>query len=212
MKQLTKIPVLLVLLLVSITSFSQELDDIVKEITEEIHLDDTQSKALETQMGKFTISLQLIFDKYEEAEPDPQAMLSDIKKAREAYQKALKADIGKEKYTAYEAFIDKVVLEVLGEAAGLRLMDIQDPILMTDDQLLAMKPILARAMQGVMQALMKHIDKPMNVRTKLKVATSLKSIKKTLDKETATVLTAEQIAKWNQLKEEAKKAAEEASK
>jgi len=135
-------------------------------------------------------------------------MLTEIKHAREAYQKALKEDIGKEKYQGYTAFVDKVVLEIIGEAAGLRLMDIQDPLLMTDDQLLAMKPILAKAMKGIMSTLMQYIDKPMNIRTKLKVATSLKSIKKTLDKETATVLTAEQIAKWNQLKEEAKKAAE----
>lgn len=212
MKQLAKIFSIVVFLFIGLNTYAQDLDEIVKEITEEIKLDETQSKAMAMQMEKFTISLQLIFDKYEEAEPDPQAMLSDIKKARGAYQKALKADLGKEKYAAYGAFIDKVVLEILGEAAGLRLMDIQDPILMTDDQLLAMKPILARAMQGIMQTLMKHIDKPMNIRTKLKVATSLKSIKKTLDKETAGVLTAEQIAKWNQLKEEAKKAAEEASK
>ena len=212
MKHFIKVPLIIFLFLISASSYSQELDDIVKEITEEIQLDETQSKALETQMGKFTISLQLIFDKYEEAEPDPQAMLTDIKHAREAYQKDLKADIGKEKYQAYTAFVDKVVLEILGEAAALRLMDVQDPLKMTDDQLLAMKPILAKAMKGILSTLMQYIDKPMNVRTKLKVATSLKSIKKTLEKETATVLTAEQIAKWNELKEAAKKAAEEAGK
>lgn len=212
MKLLIKAPLIIFLFLMSTISFSQELDDIVKEITEEIQLDEAQSKALETQMGKFTISLQLIFDKYEEAEPDPQAMLTDIKHAREAYQKSLKADIGKEKYQAYTAFVDKVVLEILGEAAGLRLMDVQEPLKMTDDQLLAMKPILAKAMKGILSTLMQYIDKPMNIRTKLKVATSLKSIKKTLEKETATVLTAEQIAKWNELKEAAKKEAEAASK
>ncbi len=212
MKHLAKYLFLFTLLFIGLSSYAQELDDIVKEITEEIELDETQSKALKMQMGKFTISLQLIFDKYEEAEPDPQAMLADIKKAREAYQKALKADIGKEKYTAYEAFIDKVVLEILGEAAGLRLMEVQDPLKMTDDQLVAMKPILAKAMKGIMQTLMQYINKPMNIRTKLKVATSLKSIKKTLEKETATILTSEQIAKWNELKEATKKAAEAESK
>ncbi len=206
MKNLINITATTLLLLIGANSFAQELDDIVKEVSEAIELDVNQTKALETQMGKFTISLQLIFDKYEEAEPDPQAMLTDIKHAREEYQKALKADIGKEKYKAYEAYVDKVVLEVLGEAAGLRLMDVQDPLKMTDEQLLQMKPILAKAMKGIMSTLMQYVDKPMNVRTKLKVGTSLKSIKKTLEKETATVLTAEQIAKWNELKEAAKEA------
>jgi hypothetical protein len=184
--------------------YAQELDDIVKEVSESIELDESQTKALETQMEKFAISLQLIFDKYEEAEPDPQAMLTDIKHAREEYQKALKADIGKEKFKAYEAFIDQVLLEILGEAAGLRLMDLQDPLLMTDEQVLQMKPVMARAMREMMRTLMQYIDKPLNVRNKLKIATSLKSTKKTMEKETAQILTSEQIAKWNEIKEAAK--------
>jgi hypothetical protein len=204
MKNLVKIAAAILFLLIGLNSHAQELDDIVKEVSEAIELDETQTKALETEMGKFAISLQLIFDKYEEAEPDPQAMLTDIKHAREAYQKALKGDIGKEKYKAYETYVDKVILEVLGEAAGLRLMDVQDPLKMTDEQLLAMKPILAKAMKGIMSTLMQYIDKPMNVRNKLKIGSSLKSIKKTLDKETATVLTQEQISKWNEMKEAAK--------
>jgi len=44
----------------------------------------------------------------------------------------------------------------------------------------------------------------MNVRTKLGAATALKSIKKTMDKETAQILSSEQIKKWEELREAAK--------
>lgn len=191
-------------LFLGLNMYAQELDDIVKEVSESIELDELQTKALKTQMEKFTISLQLIFNKYEESEPDPQAMLTDIKHAREAYQKALKAEIGKEKYKAYEAFVDQVILEILGEAAGLRLLDLQDPLMMTDDQVLQMKPVMAKAMRGMMKTLMQYVDQPMNVRNKLKIANSLKATKKTMEKETAQILTPEQIKKWDEIKEAAK--------
>ena len=187
---------------VSAFSIAQELEDIVNEISTEIDLDDTQKAALANQMGKYTTSLQLIFDKYEEAEPDPQAMLVDIKNAREEYEAALKKDIGKEKFNAYLAFVEKVKLEVLGEAAYLRLLDLQDPLKMSDDQVMAMKPVMAKAMLGMLNTLMKYVDKlPLNVRNKLGAAGALKGIKKTFDRETAEILTGEQIKKWEEMKE-----------
>jgi hypothetical protein len=194
---------------ISIFSFTyqaeaQDVEDLVIEISEAIELDETQTNALEKQMGLYVISLQLIFDKYEEAEPDPQAMLTDIKNARAEYHKGLKEEIGKEKFKAYEGYTEKVKLEVLGEAAGLRLLDLQDPLKMTDEQVLQMKPIMAKAMLGIMNTLMKYVDKKMNVRTKLGAANSLKSIKKTMERETAQVLTGEQIKKWDEIREAAK--------
>ena len=42
------------------------------------------------------------------------------------------------------------------------------------------------------------------LRNKLKIANSLKSTKKTMERETAQVLTSEQIKKWDQIKEAAK--------
>ena len=190
---------------------AQDVEELTAEISEAIELDETQTKALGTQMGKYAISLQLIFDKYDEAEPDPQAMLTDIKNAREEYHKALKSDIGKEKFKAYEGWVEKVQLEILGEAAGLRLLDLQEPLKMTDDQVEQMKPVMAKAMKGMMSTLMKYVDAKMNVRTKLKVGSSLKSIKKTMEKERAQVLTGEQIKKWDEIREAAK-AEKEASK
>ena len=184
--------------------FSQDLDEIVLEVSQSIELDETQTQALEKQMGNYAISLKTIFDKYEEEEPDPQAMLTEIKHARESYHKALKSDIGKEKFKAYEKFVEQVQLEILGEAAGLRLLDLQDPIEMSDQQLEEMKPVMARAMKDIMATLMQYIDKPLNVRNKLKIATSLKSAKKKMDKETAQILSAEQIKKWESIKEAAK--------
>ena len=136
-------------------------------------------------------------------------MLSDVKHAHEDYYKALKADIGKEKFKAYEAYTDQVKLEILGEAAELRLIDLQEPLLMTDQQVQDLKPIMAKAMKGILETLMQYIDKPMNVRTKLKIGNSLKRIKKTMDTEMAQVLTQEQIKKWEAMREAAK---EEAAK
>ena len=187
-----------------LNSYAQSVDDIVEEVTASIELDEAQSKALATQLGKYAISLQFIFDRYEEAEPDPQAMLTDIKNSREEYHKALKNDIGKEKFKAYEGFVDQIQLEILGEAAYFRLLDLQEPLKMTDDQVMQMKQIMAKAMKGMMETLMKYVDAKMNVRTKLKVGNSIKSIKKTMEKERAQVLTGEQIKKWDEIREAAK--------
>lgn len=208
MKNIKKASISILFLFLGLMGNTQDLDAIVQEVSDSIQLDETQTTALKTQMTKYTISLQLIFDKYEEAEPDPQAMLTDIKNAKIAYTKALKADIGKEKFQSYEKYVEKVQLEILGEAAGLRLLDLQEPLLMTDDQVLQMKPVMAKAMRGMLTTLMKYVDQPMNIRTKLKVSNSLKAIKNTMDKETAQILTAEQIKKWNEIKEAAKESSE----
>ena len=186
------------------STYAQELEDIVAEVSTAIELDEAQTQALSTELEKYAISLQLIFDKYEEAEPDPQAMLTDIKHSREAYHKSLKEAIGKEKFKAYEGYVEKVQLEILGEVAGLRLLDLQDPLKMTNDQVTAMKPVMARAMKDIMATLMKYVDKPMNVRNKLGAANALKSAKKQMERSTAEILTPEQIAKWEEMKEAAK--------
>jgi hypothetical protein len=190
--------------LFAFTAPAQDVNAIVEEITTEITLDQTQSDAMKSEMEKYAISLQLIFDKYEQGEPDPQAMLTDIKYAREDYQKKLKAAIGKEKFEAYEAYTDKVKLEILGEAAELRLIDLQEPLMMTDQQVQDLKPVMAKAMKGILETLMQYVDAKMNVRTKLKVGNSLKRIKKTMDAEMAEILTPEQIKKWEALREAAK--------
>lgn len=183
---------------------AQELNDLVKEVSEAIELDEAQSKALETQMTKYAASLQIIFERNDQREePDPQAMLTEIKNAQNEYHKALSNDIGKAKFKEYEAYREKIILEILGEVAHLRLLDLQEPIKMSDEQVMQMKPVMAKAMRGTMQLLVKHIDSNLNVRTKLNIATTMKSIKKTFDRETANILTSEQIKVWNELKEAA---------
>lgn len=203
-----KKPVLLISLMFLIACFqikAQELDDIVAEISDTIHLNEEQTNALKNQMGIYATTLAGIFDKYEGyEEPDPKAMLTEIKHEQEKYNAALKNDLGKEKFNEYTAFVEQVKIEILGEAAGIRLLDLQDPLKMTDDQLEMMKPVLGKAMRGVFGTLMKYIDKPLNIRNKLKIGSSLKSIKKTAQKETAAILSPEQIETWNAIKEAAK--------
>ena len=201
---------LLLLLMFGITVQAQELDDIVEEISTAIELDEAQTKVLATELEKYTISMQMIFDKYEEAEPDPQAMLTDIKRAQADYNDKLKAGIGKDKFKAYDAYVDQVKMEIFSEAAGLRLLDLQDPLKMTDDQVQQMKPVMGKAMKGMMETLMKYVDQKMNVRTKLAAANALKGIKKTMDREAAAILSPEQIELWNKLREEAAAASQEA--
>jgi hypothetical protein len=186
------------------TSNAQDLDSIVEEVSTSIQLDEAQTKIMHTEMEKYTISLQIIFDKYEDLpEPDPQAMLIDIKHSRTEYEKALKEGIGKDKFQLYTGYVEKVKMEILTEAAGLRLLDLQKPLYMTDEQVLQMKPIMGKTMSEILALLMKYVDKPMNLRTKLKVGSAMKGIKKRFYAETEQVLTAEQIEKWKKLREDA---------
>ena len=195
------------IVLMNVLAFSsiqaQDLEGLVEEISIEIQLDENQKQSLEKGMIDYTKSLQQIFDKYESGEPDPQAMLTEIKHSKEAYNKQLKKDIGKDKFKEYSAFVDQVKLEILSESAGLRLLDVQDELEMTDEQLEKMKPVLAKGMKGILETLMEYVDKRMSVRNKLKIANSLKAIKKEIDRESSKILSPEQIAKWNEMKEEA---------
>ena len=79
--------------------------------------------------------------------------------------------------------------------------------MMTDGQVKDLKPVMAKAMKGILETLMQYVDAKMNVRTKLKVGNSLKRIKKTMDAEMAEILTPEQIKKWEAMREAAKQEA-----
>lgn len=183
----------------------EELSDIVEEVSNAIELDEEQTKALETNMHTYTVSLQIIFTKYESVEESPRAMLSEIKVAKELYLKSLKKDIGIKKFKAYEGFTEKVQLELLGEVVSLRLLYLQEPISITDNQFTLLKPIMAKAMRDSMSTLMKFVDKPINSINMIKVSKSLMSIKKTMNNIISKILSREQTLEWNILKEDVKK-------
>ena len=62
-------------------------------------------------------------------------------------------------------------------------------------------------MRGVLGVLFEYGDKTMNTRTKLKIAKKLKKIKGDTEKQVSEILSPEQLASWQAMKEEAKASA-----
>ena len=116
--------------------------------------------------------------KYEDVEePDPQEMISDLKNVRESYYKSMQKTLSKEQWEQYEALKESILLEIFSEIAALRIIDLKEPLNLTDEQMAAMKPVMGKSLRGVIATIFEYGDRRLGVRTKLKIANALKSIK-----------------------------------
>ena len=198
-----------VLVLLAVPALAQEpdidLEEIMAEITEALALSDEQVPEVEKHLTTYLVDLDESQAKYEDVEePDPQEMLSDLKKVRETYYKSMQKTLSKEQWEQYEALRESILHEIFSEIAALRIIDLKEPLSLTDEQMAAMKPVMGKSLRGVIGTIFEYGDKRMGVRTKLKIATALKSIKAEQDTEMKTILSEEQLAAWEKLKEEQK--------
>ena len=63
---------------------------------------------------------------------------------------------------------------------------------------------MGKSLRGVIGTIFEYGDRRLGVRTKLKIANALKSIKAEQDAEMKKILTEEQLLAWEKLKEEQK--------
>jgi hypothetical protein len=197
------------LLILAVPALAQEpdtdLDEIMEELTAALELSDEQVPEVEKHLTSYLVNLNESQAKYEDVEePDPQEMISDLKQVRETYYKSMQKTLSKEQWQQYEALRESILLEIFSEIAALRIIDLKEPLTLTDEQMAAMKPVMGKSLRGVIGTLFEYGDKRLGVRTKLKIANALKSIKAEQDTEMKTILSEEQLAAWDKLKEEQK--------
>ena len=197
--------ILSVTLLISCLSFSQELEDIVSELQEELKLNDEQAEQLSAALVKYSQEMNKELAKYEDAEePNTQAMISDIKKAQENYRYELADILTDEQYDAYLNYVDKVMTEMFGDIAELKLMDLQPVLDLSDEQISQLNPVLGEGMLGLVKVVFEYGDKKMNKRTKIKMGKKLKKVQSKTDSGVKEILTPEQYEKYQAYKEEKK--------
>jgi len=186
-----------------------DLDDVMEELQEALELSEEQAPQVEKAMLAYMASINETQAKYEEMEePDPQKMLGEFKKIRDDYYKNLQKILSKEQWEKYEALREEILHEIFSEIAALRIIDLKEPLSLTDEQAEQMKPVMGKSLRDFVGTLFKYGDKRMTIRTKLKIANALKATKAEMDSEMKKILSEEQLAAWEAMKEEQKANAE----
>ncbi len=188
-----------------ISSYSQELEDIVSELQEELQLNDDQAEQLSAALVKYSQELNTELAKHEDAEePDTKAMIGDIKKAQDNYRDELSNILTDEQYDAYLNYVDKVMTEMFGDIAEIKLMDLQPILDLSEEQITQLNPVLGEGMLGLVKVVFEYGDKKMNKRTQIKMGKKLKKIQSKTDSGVKEILTPEQYEKYQEYKEEKK--------
>jgi hypothetical protein len=188
-----------------ISSYSQDLEDIVSELQEELQLNDDQAEQLSAALVKYSQEMNTELAKHEDAEePDTKAMIGDIKKAQDNYRNELSNILTDEQYDAYLNYVDKVMTEMFGDIAEIKLMDLQPVLDLSDEQITKLNPVLGEGMLGLVKVVFEYGDKKMNKRTKIKMGKKLKKIQSKTDSGVKEILTPEQYEKYQEYKEEKK--------
>lgn len=203
----------IVMLLFVITSFinnsniiAQDLDDILEELKVPLELTEEQEPQVAELLGKYATELNEMMAKNDESEEvDPKVLIGDFKSVQDSYQKGLKKVLSKDQYKKYEELVKGILLEMFTDIAEIKLIDLQEPLNMTEDQLEKLAPVMGESLMGVVKVVIEYGDKKMNMRNKIKIGKRLKKIKSKTDTETAKILTPEQIETWDKIKEENKK-------
>jgi len=74
------------------------------ELQTKLELNDEQTQQMGAAMAKYAETLDKAMAKHEGAdEPNPQAMIGDVKKVRDDYRKELQTFLSKEQYSGYLA-------------------------------------------------------------------------------------------------------------
>jgi hypothetical protein len=193
------------ILILPIKSYSQELEDIVSELQEELQLNDDQAEQLSAALVNYSQEMNTELAKHEDAEePDTKAMIGDIKKAQDNYRYQLADILTDEQYEAYLNYVDKVMTEMFGDIAEIKLMDLQPVLDLSDEQITQLNPVLGEGMLGLVKVVFEYGDKKMNKRTKIKMGKKLKKIQSKTDSSVKEILSPEQYEKYQAYKEEKK--------
>lgn len=195
----------LFLLALQTTLFSQDFVELIDKIKEPVQLSEEQEKQITELLGTYAVQLNEKMEQHENAEEaDPKAKISAFKEVRDEYRDGLQGILSEEQYEKYQEVMKGIFLDMFTDIAYIKLIDLQAPLSMTDEQLEQLSPVMGKSLMGVMQVVIEYGDSRMGKITQIKVGKKLKKIKADADTETAKILTPEQIDIWNKIKEEKK--------
>jgi hypothetical protein len=180
-----------------------DLNDVVDTLTLHLDLTGDQPSQLEGLLVTFATDWNAVQEKYEDAE-DKDGMIDELKAVQAMYQDGLAAVLSEQQFEAYNQLIDQVMHEIFSEVAELKLRDLQPALELSEDQLMQLKPVMGTALVDVVKLMWDNAGKRMGIRRKLQLANAVKKIQSTAKTQTNEILTPEQIATWEAMKEAAK--------
>lgn len=187
-------------------SFSQELDEIVEELKGPLELTDEQEEKFSKLLGWYGVQLNEAMDKNEDSDEkaDPKEMIGQFKTVRDAYREDLQKILSEEQYVKYQEIITSKLTEMFTDIASIKIMDLQKPLEMTDEQAEKLAPVMGKSLMEVMKVVVEYGDKRMSLPRKVKVGKKMKAIQAEARNAAEMILTGEQLAKWDKMKEESK--------
>ena len=179
--------------------------DVVTELKTKLNLNDQQVKELTTALTDLSNRLNTLVNKQEGAEEDndPHEFINGVKEAQADYQKKLKTILTDSQMQSYDALREKVIMEALDNLAAIKLMDIQDQIGFSDEQLNKLTPVLGEDMRGFIKIAWKYAgESRIRVLEKIKIARELKEIQHKSEGKVKQILTPDQYKKWEAYKKQ----------
>jgi len=176
--------------------------DILAEMTEQLELSEEQQAAVGQHLMQFGTELDAATAEADKEEPDSQKMIGDVKKARDTFNGNMKDTLDKEQFAKFEAGVDATVQGMFNDLAAIQLMELQPALDLTDDQMTALEPIIGTGLRGMLGLIFENADKRLRKPQQISLGRSLKKIQSDMQKGVAGVLTEEQMATYQAMKEQ----------
>ena len=178
--------------------------EILAELTEVLALTDEQAPQVGALLEKFVVDMDAAAALAEVEEPDNQAIIGAVKKARDDFKSGMKDVLDKEQFETLETTIDAVFQEMFEDIAEIRLIDLEPVLDLTPEQIEALKPVMGTGLRQIIAVVFEYGDKRLTMPRKVKMGKKVKRIQADMDAGIAEILSEEQMAKYAALKEEAK--------
>jgi F0F1-type ATP synthase delta subunit len=184
-----------------------EVDDIVAGLTEALELTEDQQKQVETALQEYMIGLHKATEESEDDEEGGESTITKVKKERETFNGKVKDILTKEQFAEYEVLVDQILTEMFDDLAGIKLLDLQPALELTDEQVEQLEPVMGKGMRSMLAVIMENADKKLRAPQKIKVGKKLKGIESEMNTGMKKIMTEEQWAKYEAMKEAQKEAA-----
>jgi hypothetical protein len=197
--------ILVALLLLPVISLAEDdSSEILAEMTETLGLTEEQVPQVGAILQKFATDMEAASAMTEVEEPDNQAIMGAVKKAKSDFKSGMKDVLDKEQFETLETTLDAIIQEMFEDIAEIRIMDLEEPLGLSEEQATALKPVMGTGMRDLIGVIFEYGDKRLSAPRKVKMGKKLKRIQSDMEKGVAGILTEEQMAKYQALKEESK--------
>ena len=179
--------------------------DIVAELKTKLKLNDQQVKEVTAALTDLSTTLNTLVNNQEGAteNDDPHEFINGVKEAQAHYQARLKQILTDSQMQSYDALKEQVIMEALDNLAAIKLMDIQDQIGFSDDQLKKLTPVLGESMRGLIKIAWKYAgERRIRLGEKIRIARELKEIQHKSEQQVKQILTPDQYTKWEAYKKQ----------